>query len=111
MAQFIDIVSWIAILVGAFFSITGAVGLFRLPDFYSRIHAAGMQDTLGVPMFMLGMMLQNGWDINTAKYFFILLFIYYSGPTATYALAKAALHGGVPPVIGEKNNTNDKAAS
>ncbi len=99
MDLFVDILSWIAIMGGAFFSISGAVGLFRLPDFYSRVHAAGMTDTLGALLILLGLALQNGWDLNLAKYAFIAIFILYTGPTATHALAKAAMHGGLKPTL------------
>ena len=104
MALVLDIISWIAILGGAFFSISGAVGLFRLPDFYSRVHAAGMTDTLGALLLLLGLALQNGWDLNLAKYAFIAIFIFYTGPTATHALSKAARHGGLKPVLGKEQD-------
>ena len=48
MAVTLDILSWIIIVVGAGFSIVGAIGLLRFPDFYTRLHAAGITDTLGV---------------------------------------------------------------
>jgi multicomponent Na+:H+ antiporter subunit G len=118
MSQVLDIISWIAILGGAFFSITGAVGLYRFPDYYSRVHAAGMTDTLGALLILVGLTLQNGWDLNVAKYIFIFIFILYTGPTATHALAKAARHGGLMPVLEgkdegkepERKNTSEKGA-
>lgn len=99
MTLIIDIMSWILILSGCFFSFTGALGLFRFPDFYSRVHAAGMTDTLGAMFILTGLILQNGLDINAAKYAFIFLFILLTGPTASHALAKAARHGGLKPVL------------
>lgn len=101
MEYILDIISWICIVIGAFFSITGAVGLFRFPDFYSRAHAAGIDETAGVFLILLGLLIQNGFDLNGAKLIFIFLFFLLTNPVATHALAKAARHGGLKPMLGD----------
>ena len=98
MTLIVDILSWACILAGGAFSIIGGIGLLRLPDLFSRMHAAGIVDTLGMGLIMLGLMLQGGFSLITAKLIIIVIFILFTSPTATHALAKAALHGGVRPV-------------
>ncbi len=93
----IDMLSWILLLGGSFFLVVGAVGLVRLPDFFTRMHAAGVTDTGGAGLVLLGLMLQGGFSLVTVKLAFILLFILFTSPTACHALAKAALHAGHEP--------------
>lgn len=47
MKLLIDLLSWASIVVGGIFCIVGAVGMLRMPDFYTRVHAASLVDTLG----------------------------------------------------------------
>ena len=108
MEQVLDIISWICIGFGAFFAVTGGVGLFRLPDFYSRVHASGMDDTLGVLLILLGLLIQNGLDLNGAKLIFIFFFLLFTGPAATHALVKAARHGGLKPLLGEGASSEEE---
>ncbi len=99
----IDYLSWIAILLGGFFLISGGVGLLRFPDFFTRMHAAGVTDTLGAGLVLLGLMFQtDGQWLVLFKLLFILLFILITSPTATHALAKAALHHKQKPLLGER---------
>ena len=81
-----------AILMGAgsVFILIGALGLVRLPDFYTRMHAAGVTDTLGAELLLLGMMLQAGFSLVTLKLVLISLFIFFTSPTSTHAVANAA---------------------
>lgn len=97
MSVVIDILSWALLLTGSFFVFTGAVGLLRLPNFFTRMHGAGVTDTLGAGLMLAGMLLQSGAWIVAAKIVLIFLFMMITGPTATHALAKAALHGGLKP--------------
>lgn len=102
METVISFFSWIALLGGSFLCLSGAVGLWRFPDFYSRIHAAGVTDTLGASLILAGLMLQSlllvqqSWLVF-AKLLLILIFMLLTSPTATHALAKAALHSGLRP--------------
>lgn len=93
----LDLGSWLFLIAGSFFVITGGVGLLRLPDVYCRMHAAGMTDTLGAGLFVAGMAVQSGFSLVTVKLLIILLFILITSPTATYALANAVWSSGVKP--------------
>lgn len=97
----IGILSWIALAIGGAFVLIGGIGMLRLPDFYTRVHAAGVTDTLGAGLVLLGLILQAGFTLVTFKLFLILFFLLFTGPTAAHALAKAAMHGGVKPREGE----------
>lgn len=88
----IDIASWVLLLGGGFFLIVGAIGLVRMPDFFTRMHAASVTDTAGAGLMLLGLMLQGGWSLVTFKLFAILVFLLFTSPTATHALARAATH-------------------
>lgn len=97
MTPVLDILSWILILMGGAFGVIGGIGILRMPSFFTRIHAAGMAETMCVPLILLAMMIQAGWSLVTFKLVLILLFLFLTSPTASHALAKAALHGGISP--------------
>lgn len=97
MALALDLMSWTLILVGGAFGIIGGIGLLRLPDFFSRIHAASLTDSMCAPCIIVGFMLQAGLTLVTVKLGFLIVFLFLTSPTAAHALAKAALHGGVHP--------------
>lgn len=98
MEALLNGLSWALLMGGCFFIVTGGVGLLRLPDVYSRMHASGITDTLGAGLFLGGLMIQGGLSMVTVKLFLILVFILFTSPTATYALANALYGGGVRPV-------------
>ena len=58
MESTLDVLSWVFLIVGGFLGITGAVGLFRFPDFYTRLHAASVTDTLCAGFIVLGLLMQ-----------------------------------------------------
>lgn len=103
MNGLMDGLSGLALLCGAFFVIVGGVGLLRMPDFYTRMHAAGVTDTLGAGLILLGLMLQGGWTLVTAKLLLILIFLWLTSPTASHALVRAALSDpqNPPPLLDE----------
>ena len=70
---------------GAFFCIVGGIGLHRLPDFFSRMHGAGVTDTLGAGLVLGGLMLQAGWTLVLVKLVFVLALLWITGPTAAHA--------------------------
>lgn len=96
-----DLLSAVFVLAGGFFLVVGGIGLVRLPDLFTRLHAAGVGDTLGVGLFILGFMFLADLGSVTVKLALVLLFVLLTGPVATHALAKAALHGGVRPIVSE----------
>ncbi|HCS27102.1 MAG TPA: sodium:proton antiporter [Spongiibacteraceae bacterium] len=94
-----NIVSHICLLVGAFLILSGGLGILRFPDFFTRMHAAGITETLAATLIIVGLMIIAGWGIVQLKLFFILLFVMITSPTASHALAKSALHGGLQPKV------------
>ena len=100
-AIIIDGVSWALLAAGAFLVVVGALGLIRLPDFYTRMHAAGITDTLGADLILLGLMVQAGFTLVTIKLFLIGAFLFFTSPTSTHAIANAALTAGLRPRVVE----------
>lgn len=94
MEQVIHIISGLLIILGVFFMFTGSVGILRMPDFFTRLHPAGVTDAMGMPLVLIGLMLLSGWTLTTLKLFFLLVFLLFASPTACHALAKAAMMRG-----------------
>ena len=80
---------------GVFFLLTGAIGLIRFPDFYTRMHAAGKCDTLGSLLVLTGLACYGGLVLASVKLLIVALFIFVTSPTATHAIARAAKRDGV----------------
>jgi multicomponent Na+:H+ antiporter subunit G len=97
----INLASWVLILAGSFFIVVGAIGLVRMPDVYTRMHAASVTDTLGAAFLFAGLMVQAGLSLVALKLGFILVLLFFIGPVATHALAQAALHAAVKPLLAE----------
>lgn len=93
--------SWVMILAGSAFTIVGAVGIMRMPDLFTRMHAASVTDTLGAGLLLLGFMLQAGPSLVLLKLVFLFLLIFFISPVATHAVANAALHYGIKPMLSE----------
>lgn len=100
----LDILSWILLILGGACVLIGGIGGLRLPNFYARIHAASLTDTMGTILIFVGMMLQAGLSLATLKLFAIMLFLLLTGPTATYALANTALLSGLKPDAGSASD-------
>lgn len=101
MEMVLDYVSPALLLLGSFFVVVGGIGVLRMPDVFTRMHAAGLTDTMGSFFILTGLMLQTGFDGVTLRLAMILGFLWFTSPVATHALAKAALHGKVEPVVHE----------
>ena len=91
----LNILSWLLILLGSGLILIGSFGFFRLPDFWSRLHAASVIDSGGMILIILGMCFQAGLSLITVKLFLIAIFLIITGPTATHAVANAALVSGL----------------
>ena len=107
-AFIVDLLSWILIIVGGTSVLIGGIGILRFPDVYTRMHAASITDTLGAGALLSGMMLQAGFSLVAVKLFLMLLFIFFTCPTSTFALAHAALSSDVKPIL--KHDLRDEAA-
>lgn len=93
--NWLDLLSWFFLLGGAAFCVVGGVGLLRLPDFFTRCHGAGITDTMGAGMILVGLMMQAGDPLVVGKLVMLLLFIFLTSPVAGHALVKAAYAGGL----------------
>ena len=95
----VDIASWILLTLGGVTVLIGGVGALRMPDLYTRMHAASVTDSMGAILVLTGVMLQAGLSLATIKLGAILLFLLLTSPTAANALAAAALVAGTQPGI------------
>ncbi len=87
---------------GVFFLLVGSIGLLRLPDFYTRLHATGKCDTLGGGLIILGLLIYHLFHyphhpLVPIRLLFLIFFIFIANPTATHALMKAAFRTGLKP--------------
>ena len=108
MEAFLDILSWVLLSSGGVFCMIGALGLLRMPDFYTRMHAASVIETLGAGLLLLGMMLQAGLTLISVKLLIIGVLLFFTSPTATHALARAAHLRGVEPKLAAQGNEPSK---
>ena len=91
---------WIAValgLLGAFFGFVAAVGLLRLPDIYTRTHAASKSDTLAAVLALAAVVIAIQTELATFKAVLLLVFIFVTNPTAAHAIARAANDQGIEP--------------
>jgi len=105
----ITISSGLCLFIGSFLCVSGGIGILRFPDFYTRMHAAAVTDTLGTGMILVGLMLLSPDLLIFAKLVMILLLTLLIGPTTSHVLAKAAWYNGLTPkfssnVIDQKKN-------
>jgi len=99
MSNIITILSGLFIITGSLVIIIGLIGVFRMPDFFTRLHAASVIDTMGTMLIVVGLMLYSGINLVSLKLFLIMIFILITTPAAAHALAKSALHGNLKPVL------------
>ncbi|MGF1605315.1 MAG: monovalent cation/H(+) antiporter subunit G [Rhodothalassiaceae bacterium] len=97
MSLALDVLSWICLLVGGALVFIGGIGMVRLPDVLTRMHAASLADTGASVLILLGLMIQSGLSLVTFKLFATLFFLLFTGPTASYALGNALLRSGYGP--------------
>lgn len=97
LGMLLDVLSWILLVGGALACVVGGVGLLRMPDFYTRIHAASVSDAVGAGLILAGLLLQADSALVALKLVVIGLLIFFTSPVATHALARAALDRGLEP--------------
>lgn len=97
MTVIVDALSWALISAGSAFCVIGALGLVRLHGFYVRTHAASVVDSAGAGLLLLGLVLQAGLTMVAVKLLMIGLLIFFTSPTATHVLARAAQARGLRP--------------
>lgn len=108
MSLALDVVSWVCLVAGGFFCIVGGIGLIRMPDFYTRMQAASLTETLGAGLILLGLLIQAGLTLIGAKIVMVGLLIFFTSPTASHALAKAALVRDLRPLLFREKDTPSK---
>lgn len=96
-------VAAVLVVAGLLFVIAGAIGVLRLPDFYTRLHAAGVTDTLGAELILLGLAIQAGFTLTAAKLLLVGVFLFLTSPTATHTIAHAAHEAGLKPLLNRFN--------
>lgn len=103
MSIAIEAASALLLVAGGAFCVIGGVGVLRMPDFYTRVHAASVCDNVGALLVLAGLMLLAGWSLVLVKLVAIALLIVFTSPVATHALARAALGRGLQPrlAVGE----------
>jgi multicomponent Na+:H+ antiporter subunit G len=107
MTVAIDIASWAFIVLGSFFTLVGAFGLVRMPDVFTRMHAASVTDTVGVGFLIIGMALQAGFGLVTLKLGILMALFLFTGPVVTHALAQACLHEDIKPLLAEDRRAKE----
>ena len=112
-AMIIDALSWALLTLGGISVLIGGIGALRMPDLYTRMHAASVTDSMGAILVLTGVMLQAGLSLATLKLAAILLFLLLTGPTSSNALASAALLAGTRPSadIEDSSDGSDKGSS
>ena len=104
--------SYFCFALGSFFVLSSAVGLVRMPDFFSRLHPAGISDSIGLPLILLAIMLQSEFGFVTAKIFLIIIFSMLTSSTACHALSKSALLSGLKPLgVVHKRKSNSRSGA
>ncbi|HAI21153.1 MAG TPA: cation:proton antiporter [Clostridiales bacterium UBA8153] len=83
---------------GTFFFAVGAIGLLRLPDVFTRIHATTKCDTLGAGLILAALMIHDGWSVPSLKVFMVLAFLWATNPAGSHLLARAVYRSGEAPV-------------
>jgi multicomponent Na+:H+ antiporter subunit G len=104
----VTVASWLCLIGGGFFCVVGALGMLRMPDFYTRMHAASVVETLGAGLILLGLLLQAGLTLVAVKLLFIGVLILVASPTATHALARAAVVRGLKPLLADQGSPPSK---
>jgi multicomponent Na+:H+ antiporter subunit G len=82
---------------GLFFVALTALGFFRLPDFFTRVHTVSKSETLGIALVLLGLILHEGVSLVALKLGLVLLFVIIANPVATHVLTRSAIRTGVRP--------------
>jgi multicomponent Na+:H+ antiporter subunit G len=97
-----DVVAALSLAGGSAFLLIGAVGVLRFPDFYTRLHPAGLTDTAGAGLILAGLMVESGFNLVTAKLVLVLVLIVFTSPVSTHATSRAALASGLKPLLAKQ---------
>lgn len=107
---FVDLLSWVLLSLGGAFVLIGGIGTLRFPDFYTRLHAASLTDSMATILIFSGLMLQAGFSLPMLKLVAIMGFVLLTGPVASYAVANAALQSGIRPRADQRSGNSERGA-
>jgi multicomponent Na+:H+ antiporter subunit G len=93
----LDALAVLLLGAGMFFHVVAALGVLRMPDFYTRLHAISKAETLGVVLTLLAVALWAGPSLTAVKVMFVAIFLFLANPTSTHAIGRAAFRTGVTP--------------
>jgi multicomponent Na+:H+ antiporter subunit G len=93
----IELFSIISLILGCFFILSGSLGLIKLPDVFSRIHAAGLIDTLGSGFIVLALIIYSGFSLLSLKLLLIPIFLIFTSPVSSHAISLFAYESGHKP--------------
>ena len=93
-----SILGAVTLSIGLFFMAVTAVGLLRLPDFFTRVHAVSKSETLGIALVLGGLMIHDGVSLVSFKLALIVVFVAIANPVAAHLLTRAAVRTGILPV-------------
>jgi multicomponent Na+:H+ antiporter subunit G len=94
-AEIVAVAGSVIAILGSVFMVIGALGVVRMPEIFTRLHAVSVSDTFGVNLVLIGLILVGGISLVSVKLAFLLVFLFLTGPVATHAVARAALDAGV----------------
>ena len=105
-----EVLSGACLGFGSFFYLVGTLGLLRMPDVFTRMHATSVSDTFGAFLILIGLAFQVGLSLVALKLIIIIAALLFTGPVATHALARAARHAGIEPLVNiDKEDTPSKS--
>ena len=109
MALISDIIVWALLLAGSVFAVIGGIGILRLPDVYTRLHGAGITDTMGAGLILLGLAVHEGFTLITVKLALVFIFLIITSPVSSHAVANAAHGAGLRPLLDEDLKKGSKS--
>lgn len=93
------LLAYTCIAIGSAFIVIGGIGVLRMPEIYTRMHASSVTETAGSLFVLIGLMILSGLSLATVKLFAIALFLLFTSPVSTYALVNTALIAGQKPAV------------
>lgn len=108
MELIIDGLSWLCLMIGCGLGLSGAIGIFRFKEFYTRLHAASVTDTLCVFFIVTGLVLQSGFSLVTVKLIIVVVLLWLTGPVASHALIRSAYQTGLKPFLATSRKESSK---
>ncbi len=85
-----NILTIIFMMLGFLCFLSSAIGVFRLKDFYCRLHAAGIGESAGLVLCSIGIFIYEGFNITGLKIFAIFIAVFVASPIGTHIIAKVA---------------------